>query len=188
MNKLIKNNNISKNKKTNKNRSSRSNKTNKTNKNRSPVNNKTNKTNKNRSSVSNKTNKNRNNKSTKNISNNKSTKKINNKDINKKSVKGGALVNIQPGSKLNPFFNKSNGQGIMRLNNYLCFKEDKLNDFSDMVYELFFRRIQEKSMFDDVDRRVNLDLPLLKSNTEAQKENDLNILINSNVKRNPVYK
>ena len=150
-------------------------------KNKSNKKNKNNSNRKSKKNISNRKNKTNINRKTKNISNRKNNK-------NNKLIKGGSLVNIHPSSKKNPFLHKSNGQGIMRLNNYLCFKEDKLNDFSDMVYELFFRRIQEKTMLDDVDRRVNLDLNTLQANTDAQKEQNLNQIVNSNISRNPVYK
>ena len=153
-------------------------------KNKSNRKNKNNSNRKSKKNISNRKNKTNINRKTKNISNRKNNK--NNK--NNKLIKGGSLVNIHPSSKKNPFLHKSNGQGIMRLNNYLCFKEDKLNDFSDMVYELFFRRIQEKTMLDDVDRRVNLDLNTLKANTDSQNEQNLNQIVNSNITRNPVYK
>ena len=147
----------------------------------------------NRKNIKNKNNSNRKNKTninrkTKNISNRKNNKNNNKNNKNNKLIKGGSIVNIHPNSKKNPYLHKSNGQGIMRLNNYLCFKEDKLNDFSDMVYELFFRRIQEKTMLDDVDRRVNLDLTTLQANTDAQKEKNLNQIINNYISKNPVYK
>jgi len=144
--------------------------------------------------------KNRNNKSNNkqnNIKNNKKSNKMNkksNRKSNRKSnnknkyiSKGGALVNVHPNSNENPFLHK-NGQGVMRLNNYLCLKEDKLNDFSNIIYELFFRRIQEKNMIDDVDRRVDLDLHKLKIETDSEKEKELNNFVNINSKINPIYK
>ena len=170
-NKSNKQNNIKNNKKSNK-MNNRSNRKKNINNNR--------RSNKKSNKRSNKVSNRRSNKNNKN-----NNRRSNNK--NKYISKGGALVNIHPKSNENPFLHK-NGQGVMRLNNYLCLKEDKLNDFSNIIYELFFRRIQEKTMIDDVDRRVDLDLNKLKIETDAEKEKELINFVNNNRKINPIYK
>jgi hypothetical protein len=85
--------------------------------------------------------------------------KKSNKKSNKKNIKGGSP---------NPFvYNRT--PNIMRMNNYLCLKENSIKDLSNIVYELFGRRIVESDTKDDIYRTKSLGLNKLYRDTDAYK-------------------
>ena len=124
----------------------------------------------------------------------KSNKKINksNKSIkyikSMKSMKSKKIINHKGGRipiplKENPFVNNQS-PNIMRLNNYVCLKENTIKDLSNTVYELFGRRVMESDAVGDFERAQALGLNQIYRNTQsyAEKQKALHAATNFNDK------
>lgn len=85
--------------------------------------------------------------------------------------------------KENPFV-RNQTPNIMRLNNYVCLKENTIKDLSNTVYELFGRRIMESDSVSDFERAQALGLNQIYRNTRgyAEKQKALNAATNFNPK------
>ena len=85
--------------------------------------------------------------------------------------------------KENPFV-RNQTPNIMRLNNYVCLKENTIKDLSNTVYELFGRRIMESDSISDFERAQALGLNQIYRNTRgyAEKQKALNATTNFNQK------
>ncbi|MBT3463641.1 hypothetical protein HN451_01525 [archaeon] len=97
--------------------------------------------------------------------NKKSNKKPKN---NKKSNQKGGKI---PSPMGNPFVNSSS-PNVMRLNNYICLRENTVKDLSNVVYELFSRRINEGGLVEDASRAGDLKLPNVYRNTQRYKDDN----------------
>ena len=146
---------------------------------------KSNKTNKKMNRKTNRKNNRKTNNKIKNNSKRKSNKKINK---SKKSIKSKNIVNHKGGRipiplKENPFVNNQS-PNIMRLNNYVCLKENTIKDLSNTVYELFGRRIMESDSVGDFERAQALGLNQIYRNTRsyAEKQKALHATTNFNQK------
>ena len=138
--------------------------------------------------ISNKKNKKTNNKTNKKTKNN--SKRKSNKKLNKsiKSIKSKKIINHKGGRipiplKENPFVNNQS-PNIMRLNNYVCLKENTIKDLSNTVYELFGRRVMESDAVGDFERAQALGLNQIYRNTQsyAEKQKALHAATNFNDK------
>jgi len=137
--------------------------------------------------ISNKKNK-KTNKKTKNNSKRKSNKKLNKSIKSIKSIKSKKIINHKGGRipiplKENPFVNNQS-PNIMRLNNYVCLKENTIKDLSNTVYELFGRRVMESDAVGDFERAQALGLNQIYRNTQsyAEKQKALHAATNFNDK------
>ena len=77
--------------------------------------------------------------------------------IKNKKLIGSGNISLLSSKPATPFFRNSS-QPVIRINDYVCIKDKTLEDISNVLYELFVRRLTSKSKLRELNRAWDLDM------------------------------